>query len=129
MCGTVERELTYSGKAADKTGKREYGIILLIRGRDVSEQGALLTAGGAVPGAGVPAGAQTMTFVGLKEMQKKKKTNKILVILHKSASFLYKTTRSLQPELSVPGVSNEKNTMLKPQTNVLASGRIYSCSF
>lgn len=78
MCGTVERELTYSGKAADKTGKREYGIILLIRGRDVSEQGALLTAGGAVPGAGVPAGAQTMTFVGLKEMQKKKKPTKYL---------------------------------------------------
>ena len=70
------RELTYWGKAADKTGKREYGIILLIRGRDVSEQGALLTAGGAVPRAGVPAGAQTMTFVGLKEIQKKKKKKK-----------------------------------------------------
>lgn len=81
----------------------------------MSERGALLTAGGAVSGAGVPAGAQIMTFMGMKEMQKKKtkkknnqKTNKILVILHKSVSFLYKTTRSLQPELSVPGVSNEK---------------------
>ena len=44
----------------------------------MSEQGALLTAGGAVPRAGVPAGAQTMTFVGLKEIKKKKKkkTNK-----------------------------------------------------
>ena len=46
---------------------------MLIRGRDVSERGALLTAGGAVPGAGVPAGAQIMTFMGMKEMQKKKK--------------------------------------------------------
>lgn len=75
----------------------------------MSERGALLTAGGAVPGAGVPAGAQIMTFMGMKEMQKKKNNNnKILVILHKSISFLYMTTRSLQPELSVPGVSNEK---------------------
>lgn len=39
----------------------------------MSERGALLTAGGAVPGAGVPAGAQIMTFMGMKEMQKKKK--------------------------------------------------------
>lgn len=39
----------------------------------MSERGALLTAGGAVPGAGVH-GAQIMTFMGMKEMQKKTTT-------------------------------------------------------
>ena len=67
LCGTVEREVTYWGKAADKIGKQGgCDIILPIRGGDVSEQGALRTAGRAVLRAGVPVGAQTMTFVGME---------------------------------------------------------------